>query len=250
MSSGGRRALRSLPRAGACTWALLFVFLLIFLWQAEGCRDNGTGPSPQSPQTVSGLVFAPGDSLIFDAWVLDPYDYTLSPTHTGPVWRVNAVDDTFAGAGGVTSIVEFPNPQASPARSDTLHFQFLASGDIYQYGFIAGVVARREGVHLVPAWDRIAALSLPTNATWTVGSADSGGTDVLRGTVTGDQGYFIASLNGVRTVFHGYGVSLSSLDIDYTIVVSDLPSAVLFTQELSTPVANGFLRSLASLKKH
>jgi hypothetical protein len=195
-------------------------------------------------------VFAPGDSLIFDAWVLDPYGYIISATHTGPVWRVKGVGETFAGAGSVTSIVEFPDPHTFPANTDTLRFQFLPSGDIYQYGFIAGVVARREGVHLVPAWDRIAALSLPTNATWDVGSADSAGTDPLRGTVMGDQGYFIADLNGVRTVFHGYGVSLSSLDIEYTIVVSDVPPAVLLVREESTPLANGFLRSLASLKQH
>ena len=242
--------MRSLPHAGACTSALLVVFLFIFLWQAEGCRDNGTGPSSQSPQTVSQLVFAAGDSLIFDAWGLDPYNSAVPASHTNTLWKVYAVGDAFAGAGNVTSIAEYPEPVTSPAKSDTLHFQFLPSGDIYQYGFIAGVVARREGVHLVPSWDRIAALSLPTNGTWAVGTADPGGTDSLRGTVLGDQGYFIASLNGVRTVFHGYGVSLSSLDIDYTIVVSDVPPAVLFIQELSTPIANGFLRSLATLTKH
>jgi hypothetical protein len=238
--------LRSLPHAGACARALLFVFL----WQAAGCRDNGTGPSSQSPQTVSGLVFAAGDSLIFDAWGLDLYGYATLTSHTSPLWRVYAVSDTFAGARNVTSIAEYPDPGTSPGKSDTLHLQFLPSGDIYQYGFIARVVERREGVHLVPAWDRIAALSLPTNGTWAVGTADSGGTDMLRGTVMGDQGYFIAMVNGVRTVFHGYGVSLSSLDIDYTIVVSDVPPAILVIQELSTPVANGFLWNLASLTKH
>ena len=195
-------------------------------------------------------MFAAGDSMVFDAWGLDPYNNIITASHANTLWKVYAVSDTFAGAGNVTSIAEYPDPAASPAKSDTLHFQFLSSGDIYQYGYIAGVVARREGVHLPPAWDRIAALSLPTNATWAVGTADLGGTDVLRGTVIGDQGYFIATLNGVRTVFHGYGVSLASLDIDCTIVVSDIPPAVLFIQELSTPIANGFLWSLASLTKH
>lgn len=246
MSSGGRRALRSLPHAGVCASALLFVFL----GQVEGCRDNGTGPSSGSPQTVSGLVFAVGDSLVFESWGLDPSGYTITSTHTSPVWRLYAVSDTFAGAPNVTSIAEYPDPGTSPAKSDTLHFQFLPSGDIYQYGFIASVVGRREGVHLAPAWDRIVALSLPTNGTWAVGTVDSGGTDVLRGTVTGDQGYFTAALNGVRTVFHGYGVSLSSSDVEYSIVISDVPPAVLLVREESTPIANGFLRYLASLAKH
>jgi hypothetical protein len=246
MSSGGRRASRSLPHAGAWASALLVVFLS----QAGGCRDNGAGPSPGSLQAVTGLVFAPGDSLVFDTWDLDAYGSLVGTSHTNPIWRVSGVSDAFAGAGNVTSITEYPDPGAFPARSDTLHFQFLPSGDIYQYGFIAGVVARREGVHLVPAWDRIAAFSLPTNATWAVGAADSGGTDVLRGTVLGDQGYFITVLNGVRTVFHGYGVSLSSLDLNYTIVVSDIPPGVLLVREESTPLANGFLRYLASVTTH
>jgi len=81
MSSGGRRALRSLPHAGACACALLFVFL----WQAEGCRDNGAGPSSQSPQTVSELVFAAGDSLVFDTWGLDPYNSAVPASRTGAV---------------------------------------------------------------------------------------------------------------------------------------------------------------------
>jgi hypothetical protein len=188
--------------------------------------------------------------MVFDGWGLDPYNYLIPPSHTNPLWRVYAVNEAFAGAGDVTSIAEYPDPGHSPAKPDTLRFRFLRSGDIYQYGFIAGVVKRRQGIRLVPAWDRIAAFSLPTNATWAVGTADSAGTDTLRGTVAGDKGYYIAALNGVRTVFHGYEASLSSLDIDYTIIVSDVPPAVLFIQELSTPLANGYFRNLASLTKH
>jgi hypothetical protein len=195
-------------------------------------------------------VFATGDTLIFEAWALDQYGFQVLTSRTNPLWKVHAVRDSFAGAGDVTTIVEHPDPATSPAKSDTLHFRFLASGDVYEYGFIASIVRRREGVRLAPAWDRIAALSLPSNATWVVGTVDTGRTDTLRGTVMGDQGYFIAALNSVRTVFHGYGVSLSSLDIEYTLVVSDSPPAVLLVREESTPIANGFLRGLASLTKH
>jgi hypothetical protein len=109
---------------------------------------------------------------------------------------------------------------------------------------------RREGVRLAPSWDRIAAFSLPSTATWAVGTADTTGLDTLRGTVNGDEQYFVAMLNGVKTVFHGYGVSLSSLDLEYTIIVSDIPPAFLVIEEASTPIANGFLLNLASLTKH
>jgi hypothetical protein len=244
MSSGCRSALRWLPRSGAA--ALLSLCLCPF----PGCRDNGTGPGSQAMQTVAGLVFAPGDTLIFDGWDLDPYNYAVGTSHSTPLWKVLTVGDSYAGQGSVTSILESPPPGASSPKTDTLRFRFLPSGDIYEFGFIAGVVERREGTRLAAGWDRVAAFSLPTNGTWTVGAVDSAGSDTLRGTVVGDQGYFIATLNGVRTVFHGYEVSLVSLDIDYTLVVSDLPPAVLVIQELSTPVANGYLRTLASLTKH
>ena len=95
MSSGPRRVPRSLPQAGAFAGALL----VVFLWQVEGCRDSGTGPSSGSPQTVSELVFAAGDSLIFDAWGLDSYGYIITTSHTSPLWKVNALSDTFAGRG-------------------------------------------------------------------------------------------------------------------------------------------------------
>jgi hypothetical protein len=235
-----RRVLRALPRAGASA------LCVILLAQVEGCRDNGTGSSSQTPQAVAGLVFALRDTLTFDAWDLDLFNYTIPPSHSTPVWRVYAVEDSYAGAGGVTSIAEYP----APGRSDTLRFRFLPSGDIYQYGFIAGVVKRREGLRLPPSWDRIGAFSLPTNATWAVGTVDSAGTDTLRGHVLGDQGYFIAQVNGVRTVLHGFGVSLLSVDIDYTIVISDVPPAFLLIEEGSTQVANGFLRTISSVTEH
>lgn len=240
MPSAARRVLRALTRAGASA------LCVILLAQVEACRDNGTGPSSQPPQTVAGLVFAPRDTLGFDAWDLDLFNYEIPSSHTTPVWRVYAVGDTFAGAGGVTSIAEYP----TPARADTLRFRFLASGDIYQYGFIAGVVKRREGVRLSPSWDRIGAFSLPTNARWSVGTVDSAGTDTLRGSVLGDQGYFIAEVNGVRTALHGFGVSLSSVDIDYTIVISDVPPAFLLVEESSTQLAGGFVRTISSLTRH
>ncbi len=243
MSSGLRRAPRSLPTAGACAGALLFIFLL----QLAGCRDNGTDPGAQFPQTVMGLVFAPGDSLIFDAWDLDPYNDVNTASHTNPLWKVLSLAGSYAGAAGVTTIAEYPRTGANP---DTLRFQFLSSGDIFQYGFIAGAVRRRDSVLLAPSWDRIAAFSLQTNAVWTVGPADSSGLDLLRGTVKGDQGYFPVVVNGVRTILHGYEVSLSSYDIDCTFIVSDSPPAVLVLQELSTPNVNGYLRTLSSLTKH
>jgi|GEM_PF-4539076 len=246
MSRAGRRALRPLPGGSPCAGAFLFLLLVLL----AGCRENGTGPGSAPSQTISGLVFAAGDTLLFDAWNYDAYNELVPASHTSPLWKVYAVNDSWAGAADVTSIQEFSPPGQPSGTTDTLRFRFLSSADIYQYGFIARVVMRREGVRLAPSWDRIAAFSLPTTSTWAVGTADSAGLDTLRGTVNGDEQYFVAILNGVKTVFHGYGVSLNSLDLEYTIIVSDVPPAFLVVEEASTPIANGFLLNLASLTKH
>ena len=93
------RALRSLPVGSARTGALLFLFLV----PLAGCRENGTGPSAAPPQTVAGLVFAAGDTLVFDAWNYDAYNELIPSSHTSPLWKVVSVNGIWAGAGGVTS---------------------------------------------------------------------------------------------------------------------------------------------------
>ena len=232
------------PRCrGACAPALLCMLLAY----AGGCRDNSAGPVAQPGSTVQGLFFAQGDSLTFDAWTIDSLDYVVESSHAALTWSVAGVNGVFAGADNVTAIKESFAAGSPSATTDTLRFRFLPSGDIEQYGFIAQVVRRREGISLPAAWDRIAAFSLPTNATWVVGAVDSAGNDTMRGTVLGDQGYFIALLNGVRTVFHAYGVGLSSQDIQYTIAVSGTPPAVLLIREEGTYRARGLLRVLSAI---
>ena len=212
-----------------------------------GCRDNGTGPLQQTGPLVAGLDFTTGDTLAFDAWLIDSYGYTIDSSHTTPLWCVLGTADFYAGASGVTTMLELPFPGAPARLADTLRFRFLPSGDIIQYGFIAGAVHATTGAVLAPSWDRIAAFSLPTNGTWNVGTADSARLDTLVGTVLGDQGYFLASDNGVRTAFHGYGAGLSSQTLECTVVVSGEPPAMLLLREESAFGTNGRLLIMSAL---
>jgi len=212
-----------------------------------GCRDNGTGPAQQAGPLLGPLAFAAGDTLTFDAWLIDSYGYAIDSSHTTPLWRVLGTADVYAGASGVTTMLAFPSPGAPPSRADTLHFLFLPSGDIEQFGFIAEAVRVTTGETLAPRWDRIAAFSLPTNGTWSAGTADAAGLDTVRGTVLGDQGYFVAGDNGVRTAFHGYGVELVAQAIDCTIVFSGTPAAVLVLREESPYGTSGRLLFMSAL---
>ena len=230
--------------ARALSAALLLGAVLALL---AGCRDNGTGPAQQTGPLVGALAFSTGDTLTFDAWLIDTYGYVIDSSHTTPIWRVLGTADFYAGAAGVTTMLELPFPGAPARLADTLRFQFLSSGDIIQFGFIADAVHATTGALLPPRWDRIAAFSLPTNATWNVGTADSGGLDTLRGTVLGDQGYFLAADNGVRTAFHGYGAGLSSQTIECTVAFSGDPPAVLLIREESPFGTNGRVLILSAL---
>jgi len=214
---------------------------------AGGCRDNGTGPLQQTGPLVAPLAFTAGDTLTFDAWPLDSYGYPIESAHMTPFWRVLSTGALYAGAAGVTTVVEFSSPNVPSTLQDTLRFRFLPSGDIEQFGYIARVVQAVTGAVLAAGWDRIAAFSLPTNGVWTVGVADSAGGDTLRGTVLGDQGYFVAGYNGVRTAFRGYGVELTSQTLDCTIVFSGAPPAVLFIREESPLGTGGRLMVMSAL---
>jgi len=224
--------------------ALLLVPMVVIV---AGCRSESIGPGSEPSPIFSGFKFSVGDSLAFDFWDLDQYGSVVPSSRTQYVWSVIAVSDSIGGLGGVTTIIVSSAPGYPPAVGDTLHFRFLPSGDIYQYGFIAQA-ARAAGLpSRAPSWDRIAAFSLPTNAIWAVGATDSSGLDTLQGTVSGDQGYFEAGVNGVPTVSRGYGVSLASESVQFQLVASNLPPAFLFIEEQSTVFGSGYIESLASM---
>jgi len=214
---------------------------------AAGCRDNGTGPAQQTGPLLGALAFTAGDTLTFDAWQLDTYGYAIDSSHTTPLWCVLGTADFYAGASGVTTMLELPSPAAPPGLADTLHFRFLPTGDILQFGFIAAAVRFTTGGTITPAWDRIAAFSLPTNAVWTAGTADSAGLDSVQGTVLGDQGYFVVGDNGVRTALHAYGAGLASQTIDCTIDFSGTPPAILLVRQESPFGTRGRLLILSAV---
>lgn len=243
MHAGVRRVVPPVYCRDFCTAALLLSVISVVI----GCRSESIGAGAEPTLALSGLEFSVGDTLAFDVWDLDQFGSVVLSTRTRLLWSVLSVSDSIAGYGGVTTLSVLPAPGYPPAIADTLHFRFLPTGDIYQYGFIAQAVRRGGGSFRSSSWDRIAAFSLPTNATWIAGVADSAGLDTLQGIVVGDQGYFESTVNGVPTVFQGYGVSLTSMSLQYQLSASNVPPAFLFIQEQTPLTGNGFIQSLVSI---
>ena len=77
--------------------------------------------------------------------------------------RVEAAGVPAFGMADVVSVVDSTLADSTGRWTvDTLFFHFAADGDVYQFGFVAGVVSLLEGEHIAPAWDRIAAFSAGT----------------------------------------------------------------------------------------
>jgi len=231
------------PVPGACVSALVVLLLLA----TGGCRNSAADAGSDSTPGPPRIVLSVGDSLTFDSWALDEFGDRIFSTFTKTVWRVIAVGGTYAGAAGVTTIVERAAPGSPPVPNDTLYFQLQANGDIAQYGFVARIVKLRGGRTLVATWDRIAAFSLPGGSSWTVGAKDSAGTDFIYGRVVDGTEYFSANVNGVETLFRGNSVTMVGTDYQYMLSISAAPPCFTRLHEESTGATRGFLRVLSAL---
>jgi hypothetical protein len=217
-----------------------FAFLLL----GAGCRQHGTDPvDAVLPPPV--LSFAVNDSLWMDRTALDDFGGTIPGSLRKVVWRVAGVNGTFDGASGVTTIVETSIPPGGP---DTLRFRFLASGDIYQHGFFARILKRRNALPLRAQWDLIGGFSLPIDGTWRAGVLDSLGDYTVQGKVVDNTEYYDAHVNGVETAFRCSSVELSGIDFYYLLTVAGAPATLVrFREETSTTTA-GEQRALTSLR--
>ena len=227
-------------RAHWCTGAMLLGTLLLVF---SGCRESATVLT--GSEGVETPKFSSGDSLLFDAWDLDSFGYLITSSHKVVIWYVASITDTVAGATGVTTVIE----SADSTQNDTLRFQFRTDGTVYQYGYIAGVVMRREHVRRIPQWDLLADAGHGTGSGWFVGTLDSAGMDPVYGTLEGSS-YFSATINGLPMVFSGVTASLEGDNYIAELSFSANPSTVLRLFEESEPGTNGFLRTLSSARIH
>jgi hypothetical protein len=154
-------------------------------------------------------------------WSLDIFGDRITSTERARSWNVVANGVTAYEFDDVTLVVDSTEGEAI----DTLYFRFLDSGDIYQYGFLSGVVERTEGKIIPSQWDLIVALSLGRVGNWTAGVADSAGNDMVRGEMEGEELLFEIMINGMLTAVPAYRADLTSSKLISSIWVTGSPSA-------------------------
>ena len=219
------------------------VFLGTILLVFAGCRENATVLTGSEVAEVP--KFSAGDSLLFDAWDLDSFGYLVTSSHKVVTWYVASITDTVAGATGVTTVIE----STDSTQNDTLHFQFRTEGTVYQYGYIAKVVLRREHIQRAPQWDLLADAGRGIGSGWFVGMLDSAGMYPVYGTLEG-SGYFSVAINGIPMVFSGVTAALEGENFIAEVSFSANPPTVLRLFEESDSGAKGFLRTLSWARIH
>lgn len=205
--------------------AALLTGLLALL--PAGCREEAVGPA----EKVTPRVAFPPDALYrFTTWELDEYGAKLPGSDRQRRWVVLSTNVESLGYPDVTLVAD-----SGEHGLATLAFRCTPEGDIYLYGYLAGLVQRLEGRTIEPRWDRIVAYSQGWAASWTVGGLDSTGTELMLGSNRDEELYFRASVNGVPTIVAGYPVVLSSRLMETVLWISEKPPGFVRVREERFP---------------
>jgi hypothetical protein len=233
------------PNARATRWVALFCLSFTTL----SCRQ-GDDP-PVAPEAISfHLSFSPGDTYQYDAWLIDPFGYSLPSTFTHAVQRVLSTGGSTSGLTGVTKIRDSTTAlRDTSAIVQEFSVGQSAEGDLYRLGFLAEI-ARIKKLPIPPArWDRLAAFSAGLGQSWVVGYLDSAQQNTVYGEFAGVTDLYSVKVNGVLSVFPAYRINITGVGVDYSFWVSDSPSG--FLRYLIEPgdTTNGAQFELTSMQR-
>lgn len=209
-----------------------------------GCRDT---QSPEASLLTRTLQFRPGDRFIYDGWVTDRYGVPLNSFKSQHIWDVLSTSSQRSGFNDVVVIRDsISSLSTGSTLIDTVFLRAGTNGEIFRYGFLAELLARREGLQVPKSWDRIAWFG---TLGWTVGSLDSAGQLPLTAQFGQQKDYFEVKLNGISTVFPADRVEMSGETLDYFLWLSDAPACFPRWEEAADPFDNIINGSLLVLRE-
>lgn len=235
----------ALHAPGRVVQQAILLFVVFAVW--SGCREELPTVVPEHIK----LRFSPGDYFAYENWDLDEYGFRIQNSLFRSSWTVH--DTGFHGGsfGSSTLIIDsiFSTVAVDTlVRVDSVLLRIDSNGDIYQFGFVEGLIRRKEGREVPRGWDRIAAFSGGFNTSWVVGWADSVGGEPVLGTVTNNRRAVAVSVNGVNTVVLAYDIIITSQRLYVTLRIGDSPSAFLGFRDESVYGANGVLQEVRQVR--
>lgn len=243
--SDNARAVRSL-RGGACVALVLFLSLGVI-----SCRREIPVTPPQQ-NTPPPLRFSPGDYFLYDNWLLS-FGSRIPNSRFKSSWTVLDTGRTLRGRTRVAIVLDSTfTTDGQFARRDSVLLSFDSAGDVFQFGFLSGLIAARETLTIAPQWDRIAAFSAAAGTSWTLARLDSTNGVPTPQTVFGEihttREYVGFSVNGGQQVILAYRVTITKPDLDYTFWLTDAPAAFARVLDDSDVLRNATLRELVSAR--
>ncbi len=230
------------------------VLLLFFALVTLSCREElPLGGS--TPAAKLALQFVPGDYYQFDNWKLDFYGFRIPSSYFRNSWTVTDTGVSIRGSVGVIVVIDstFDSTQQL-TRLDSLFFRVDTNGDVFQYGFLASLIAERESLTLVPQWDRIAAFSQPTGSSWVLARIDTpaGAPSVqtVVGSIVPTPEYIgPVTVDGEERAVLSYRIEITKPNLDYVFWLSDAPTSFPRMLDDSEILRNATLRELKTVRR-
>ncbi len=221
---------------------------MVLASMVAGCRQSSGPLTPPGPIGLT-MSFTVGETFSYTSFEIDPFGYLVPSSTELHTWRVRSTTADAYGRSPVTVVTDsVRSTDGTFRRADSLYFGFQAGGDVYLYGFLAAVVARREGRSIPRQWERVAAFSMGPNVSWTVGEVDTATGDSVYGVIPGSQDFFSVGINSVQNFIPAYQVHLTGPNLDLDFWATDSPSAFLSYQEQPTDTLHALIANLDSLR--
>lgn len=227
--------------------ALTLPFLLFSL---SGCREL-IPPSAQPVPMNLQFKLPLNGYYSFENQEFDYYGFPVPSSEFRDSWMIVDTNAISLGHPGVTVAIDsiFKRDSLgsdSLARTEYRYFR-SENGDVFEYGFIARLLAQRDSITIAPEWDRVFSSSGGANALWTVETNDSLPEGVY-GSFYSSREVIGTTINGVQTGVLAYHVEITGPDLDIHLWISDSPSCILVVEDDSNVYVNRMYQKLLLLR--
>lgn len=205
---------------------------LLLLCCIPACRQTDAGGG--GGEFRFAMSFSASSLYTYEMWSLDRLGVRVPGSNRSRYLYVEAVGVSAYGYDDVTLLVDTREGE----RADSVYVRCTPQGQVYQYGYVAGLVRQLQSKNIPARWDLLATFSGGPVSSWTVGWADSVGQSRIVGSTYGEEVLFDVEVNGVKTVVPAVRVYHYGETIDGTMWLSDNPTAIIqMRQQVYPPIS-------------